>query len=133
MKSKPKGETHDDYLAGLPADQRAALEKLRRTIRAAAPKAEECISYQMPAFRLDGKVLVLYAAMAKHCSFFPGSGTAVEAHSGALERFSTAKGTIRFDTQKPLPAKLVRDIVRYRIVENAARARPAAKGASRRR
>ena len=133
MKSKPKGETHDDYLAGLPADQRAALERLRRTIRAAAPKAEECISYQMPAFRLDGKVLVLYAAMARHCSFFPGSGTAVEAHSAALDGYSTSKGTIRFDVAKPLPAKLVRDIVRYRIVENAARPGPAAKRASRRR
>ncbi|HZN37281.1 MAG TPA: DUF1801 domain-containing protein [Planctomycetota bacterium] len=133
MMSKPKGATHDDYLAGLPAGQRAALEKLRRNIRAAAPKAEECISYRMPAFRLDGKVLVLYAAMAKHCSFFPGSGTAVEAHSAALEGYSTSKGTIRFDTEKPLPAKLVRDIVRYRIVENAARPGPAAKRASRRR
>ena len=133
MKSKPKGETHDDYLAGLPADQRAALEKLRRTIRAAAPKAEECISYQMPAFRLDGKVLVLYAGMAKHCSFFPGSGTAVEAHSASLEGYRTSKGTIRFDADKPLPAKLVRDIVRYRIVENAARPRRAAGATPRRR
>ena len=133
MKSKPKGATHDDYLAALPADQRTALEKLRRTIRAAAPKAEECMSYQMPAFRLDGKVLVLYAAMARHCSFFPGSGTAVEAHQAALEGYSTSKGTIRFDAGKPLPATLVRDIVKYRIVENATRRPRAAAGASRRR
>ena len=132
MKSRPKGATHDDYLAALPAGQRAALEKLRRTIRAAAPKAEECFSYQMPAFRLDGKVLVLYAGMARHCSFFPGSGTAVEAHSASLEGYKTSKGTIRFDAEKPLPAKLVRDIVRYRIVENAARPRRAPRGTSRR-
>jgi len=132
MKSKPKRATHDDYLAALPASQRAALERLRRTIRAAAPTAEECFSYQMPAFRLDGKVLVLYAGMARHCSFFPGSGTAVEAHSASLEGYKTSKGTIRFDAEKPLPAKLVRDIVRYRIVENAARPRRAPVGTSRR-
>jgi uncharacterized protein YdhG (YjbR/CyaY superfamily) len=86
----------------------------------------------MPAFRLDGKVLVLYAGMARHCSFFPGSGTAVEAHSASLEGYKTSKGTIRFDAERPLPAKLVRDIVRYRIVENAARPRRAPGGTSRR-
>jgi uncharacterized protein YdhG (YjbR/CyaY superfamily) len=114
---------HEDYLAGLPDDQRAALEKLRRTIRAAAPRAEECISYQLPAFRLDGKVLVLFGATAKHCSFFPGSGTAVEAHKDALRGYSTSKGTIRFAADKPLPAALVRKIVKYRIAENAAQQR----------
>lgn len=119
MRGKSKAATHDDYLAGLPRDQRAALDKLRRAIRAAAPKAEECISYQLPAFRLDGKVLVLYGATAKHCSFFPGSGTAVEAHKGDLEGYRTSKGTIRFDADKPLPATLVRKIVKYRIAENA--------------
>ena len=133
MKGKRKGATHDDYLAKLPDDKRAALEKLRRTIRAAAPRAEECISYQLPAFRLDGKVLVLFGATAKHCSFFPGSGAAVEAHKGDLEGFSTSKGTIRFDAEKPLPAALVRKIVKYRIAENAARQRHPAAGASRRR
>jgi uncharacterized protein YdhG (YjbR/CyaY superfamily) len=125
MRGKSKGTTHDDYLAGLQDDKRAALEKLRRAIRAAAPKAEECMSYHLPAFRLDGKVLVLYGATAKHCSFFPGSGTAVEAHKGDLEGYSTSKGTIRFDADKPLPVALVRKIVKYRIAENAARQRHA--------
>lgn len=78
------------------------------------------MSYQLPAFRLEGKVLVLYGATAKHCSFFPGSGTAVKAHAGDLAGFSTSKGTIRFDPAKPLPAALVRKIVKYRIAENAA-------------
>lgn len=133
MKDKPKVATHDDYLAGLPDDKRAALEKLRRTIRAAAPKAEECISYQLPAFRLDGKLLVLYGATAKHCSFYPGSGTAVEAHKANLEGYSTSKGTIRFDADKPLPATLVRKIVKYRIAENATQQRHAADVAPRRR
>jgi len=98
-----------------------------------APRAEECISYQLPAFRLDGKVLVLFGAMAKHCSFFPGSGTGVEAHKGDLKGYSTSKGTIRFDADKPLPASLVRKIVKYRIAENAAQQRHAAAGATRRR
>lgn len=123
MRSKPKGPTHEDYLAGLPAEKRAALEKLRRTIRAAAPRADECVSYGLPAFRLDGRVLVLFGATAKHCSFFPGSGTAVEAHKGDLRGYGTSKGTIRFDVEKPLPASLVRKIVKYRIAENAASAR----------
>jgi len=120
MKSGPKGATHDDYLAGLPDDKRAALEKLRRTIKAAAPRAEECVSYQLPAFRLDGKVLVLFGATAKNCSFYPGSGTAVEAHREDLRGYSTTKGTIRFDADKPLSGTLVRKIVKYRIAENAA-------------
>jgi uncharacterized protein YdhG (YjbR/CyaY superfamily) len=133
MKDKPKVRTHDDYLARLPLDKRAVLEKLRRTIRAAAPGVEECISYQLPAFRLDGKVLVLYGATANHCSFYPGSGTAVEAHKGDLEGYRTSKGTIRFGAAKPLPAALVRKIVKYRIAENAAQQQHAADGASRRR
>jgi len=133
MKGTPKGATHDHYLAGLPDDKRVALGRLRRSIRAAAPRAEECISYQLPAFRLDGKVLVLFGATARHCSFFPGSGTAVEAHRDDLRAYSTSKGTIRFDADKPLPASLVRKIVRYRIAENAAQRQHAADGAMRRR
>jgi len=133
MKDKPKVPTHDDYLGRLPPDKRAVLEKLRRTIRAAAPGVEACISYQLPAFRLDGKVLVLYGATANHCSFYPGSGTAVEAHKGDLKGYRTSKGTIRFDAAKPLPAALVRKIVKYRIAENAAQQQHAADGAARRR
>jgi uncharacterized protein YdhG (YjbR/CyaY superfamily) len=133
MKAKPKVATHDEYLAGLPEDQRAALEKLRRTIRSAAPRAEECISYQLPAFRLDGKVLVLLGATAKHCSFFPGSGTAVDAHRDDLQGYSTSKGTIRFDAAKPIPATVVRKIVKYRVAENATQQPHAADRASRRR
>ena len=109
----------DRYLAGLPDDQRAALERLRKTIRAAAPKAEECISYMLPAFRLDGKVLVLFGATARHCAFYPGSGTAVNALGDELKGYSTSKGTIRFDPARPLSAALVRKIVKHRIAENA--------------
>ena len=96
------------------ADKRAALEKLRKDILAAAPGAEECISYQMPAFRLDGKMLVWFGAAAKHCSFFPGS-TAVERHAKDLVRYDTSKGTVRFPADAPLPATLVRKLVKTRI------------------
>ncbi len=121
MKSKPDVATHDEYLARLPDDKRAALQALREAIKAAAPRAEECISYGLPAFHLDGRLLVLYGATARHCSFFPGSGTAVEAHKDELGGYRTSKGTIRFDAARPLPAALVRKIVQYRIAENAAR------------
>jgi uncharacterized protein YdhG (YjbR/CyaY superfamily) len=114
-KSKPK--TIDDYLEGLPADKRAALEKLRKTIRAAAPKAEECISYQIPAFRQNG-VLVGFGATANHCAFFPFNSTTVTAHKEDLKGFDTSKGTIRFTPDKPLPAALVRKLVKARLAEN---------------
>jgi uncharacterized protein YdhG (YjbR/CyaY superfamily) len=133
MRGKTKATTHDEYLAALPHDKRAALKRLRRAIQLAAPGAEECMSYELPAFRLDGKVLVLFGATAKQCSFYPGSGTAVEAHKGVLEGYGTSKGTIRFDAGKPLPSTLVGKIVKYRVAENAAQKQQAAAGAPRRR
>ena len=81
QRSKP--QSIDDYLAPLADDTRAALEKLRRAIRAAAPRAEECISYQIPAFRLDGRMLVWFGAATNHCSFYPGAGP-VAAHRDDL-------------------------------------------------
>lgn len=87
-------KTIDEYLAALSDDKRAALEKLRKDIRAAAPRAEECISYQLPAFRLDGTMLVWFGASANHCAFYPGA--VVEAHKDALKDYDTSKGTIRF-------------------------------------
>jgi uncharacterized protein YdhG (YjbR/CyaY superfamily) len=113
--------TIDEYLAPLPAAKRAALETLRRTIQKAAPKASEAISYGMPAFRLNGRALVYFGAAAKHCSFYPGSATLVESMREALSEYSTSKGTIRFTPEKPLPATLVRRIVKARIAENADR------------
>src|SRR5262245_51478625 len=111
-RKNPKSVDH--YLAGVSPDKRTALEKLRKDILAAAFRAEECISYQMPAFRLDGKMLVWFGAATKHCSFFPGS-TAVERHAKELARYDTSKGTVRFPAEKPLPATLVRKLVRTRI------------------
>jgi uncharacterized protein YdhG (YjbR/CyaY superfamily) len=117
-KPKTKARTIDEYLAVLSDDKRAALEKLRKTIRAAAPNAEECISYQLPAFRLNG-ILVAFGATAKHCAFYPMSSSTVAAHRDELEGYDTSKGTIRFQPDNPLPAALVRKLVKARIAENA--------------
>jgi len=116
-----KAGTIDEYLAALSEDKRAALEKLRKTIKAAAPKAEECISYQLPAFRLEGKMLVAFGATASHCAFYPMSSSTIKAHQDELKGYDTSKGTIRFQPDHPLPAALVRKLVKARIAENANR------------
>jgi uncharacterized protein YdhG (YjbR/CyaY superfamily) len=113
MTTKPR--THDDYLARVSSDKRAALQKLRRAIKAAAPKAEECISYQVPAFRLNGKFLVAYGAAANHCAFYPGS--VLTSLKSELRNYDTSKGTLRFPPEKPLPAALVRKLVKLRMAE----------------
>lgn len=115
MAAKPK--TIDECLAAASDDQRAALEKLRRTIQAAAPQAEECISYGLAAFCLDGKPLAGFAAAANHCAYYPMSGSIVDAYKDELKDYETSKGTIRFQTDKPLPAALVRKLVKARIAE----------------
>jgi len=120
----------EDYLAALPKGSRAALEKLRKTIKAAAPGATETISYQMPAFKEHGRLLVSYAAFKDHCSLFPMSMKVIEAHGEELEPYHTRKGTIRFTADEPLPAALVKKIVRARIAENAARRRHLRRGGS---
>ena len=107
--------TPDEYLAPLSDDKRRALEKLRKDIKAAAPKAEECISYGVPGFRLNGKLLVSYGGAAKHCAFYPGA--IVQAFKGDLKGYDTSKGTIRFAADKPLPSVLVRKIVKARIAQ----------------
>jgi uncharacterized protein YdhG (YjbR/CyaY superfamily) len=115
-----KAESIDDYLADLDSEQKAALEKLRTSIRAAAPLAEECISYGLPAFRQDG-VLVGFGATSRHCAFYLMSGTTVADHREALKGYDLSKGTIRFQPDKPLPATLIRKLVKARLAENAAR------------
>jgi len=118
VKSKSKAKTIDEYLAALSDDPRTALEKLRKTIRAAAPKAEECISYQLAAFRLDGKPLVAFGAADNHCAFYLMNDTTVAAHKDELAGYDTSKGTIRFQADKPLPVALVRKLVKARLAEN---------------
>jgi uncharacterized protein YdhG (YjbR/CyaY superfamily) len=98
----------------LSADKRRALQRLQKEIKAAAPKAEECMSYGIPGFRLNGKLLVSYGAAAKHCAFYPGS--IVQQFKKELKNYDTSgKGTIRFSADKPLPGALVRKIVKARM------------------
>lgn len=119
MATKP--QSIDEYLAAVSDEQRAALEKLRRTIKRAVPQAEECISYGLAAFRLDGKPLVAFGATANHCAFYLMSGSTVDDHRQELQKYDTSKGTIRFPANKPLPATLVRKLVQARIAENRGR------------
>jgi uncharacterized protein YdhG (YjbR/CyaY superfamily) len=94
----------DEYLAKLSADRRATLERVRKAIRAAAPEAEEGMSYGMPAF-IQGKPIAGYAASAKHCAYYPMSGAIVEALAADLEGYETSKGAIRFPIGKPPPRR----------------------------
>ena len=112
----------DEYLASIPKEQRAVLEKLRRTIRSVAPKATEKISYQMPTFTYNGP-LVAFAAFKEHCSFFPMNSSLIQKHKDELKPYSTAAGTIRFTVEKPLPVSLVKKLVKIRVKENEAKAR----------
>ena len=107
----------DDYLAALPEDKRVTLEKLRKTIQAAAPQAEEVISYRMPAFKYNGKPLAGFAAFKDHCSFFPMSSEVMRAHAAELKGRDITKGGIRFPANQPLPVQLVRMLVKTRIAE----------------
>jgi uncharacterized protein YdhG (YjbR/CyaY superfamily) len=112
-----KPQTIDEYLAGQSPENRAALQKVRRAIHAAAPGAEEGISYGMPAFRLKGKLIAGLRAAANHCSFHPMSGETVATLQADLKGYETSRGTIRFSARDGLPATLVRKLVKTRIAE----------------
>ena len=116
MSAKPK--TIDAYLADVSDDKRTALEKLRKTIRSAAPAAEECISYGIPGFRLNG-YLVGFGAGKNHCAFYPGG--IISDFATELKSYETSKGTIRFQPNKPIAAALVRRIVKSRVAQNTER------------
>jgi uncharacterized protein YdhG (YjbR/CyaY superfamily) len=120
MPTKAKPKMIDDYLATLTPGKRSALQKLRKAIHAAAPAAEECISYGLPAFRLNGRPLVAFGAGSNHCAFYPMSASTVPALKNELAGYDTSKGTIRFPPDQPLPAALVRKLVKARIAEIAA-------------
>lgn len=113
-----KPESIDGYLKALGPEQRDALEKLRQDIRAAAPGAEECISYGIPSFRWKGKLLVGFGAARTHCAFYPGS--ILREFTKELSRYHTGKGTIRFQSNKPLPKGLVGKIVKARFAQRSA-------------
>jgi len=122
MSSVPAGDI-DEYLATVPGEARATLEKMRQRVSAAAPRAVESIWYQIPTFKLDGRALVGFAAFKNHCSFFPMSMAVMRKYQDELQSYDTSKGTIRFPIGKPLRAALVKKMVKDRIKENEARAR----------
>jgi len=109
------------YLAAVPEPARSTLEKLRATIRAAAPEAAtEAISYGIPSFQYKGG-LVAYAAFKRHCSFFPMGAKAIEDFADELEGFRVSKGTVHFTPEKPLPAALVKKMVKACVARNEAK------------
>ena len=107
----------DAYLAELGPTNRAVLDKLRQTIRAVVPAVEECISYRLPAFRFQGKIIAGFSGTRKGCSYYPFSGTTLETLAGHLGRYSQTKSALHFGPGRPLPASLVRKLIKARIAE----------------
>jgi uncharacterized protein YdhG (YjbR/CyaY superfamily) len=107
----------DTYLAGLAGSQRAALQQLRRQILEIAPNAEECISYGMPAFRVEGKVIAGFAAFKNHLSYLPHSGSVLPALAADTADYEQTKGSLHFAVDQPLPKDLVTKLVTTRLHE----------------
>jgi uncharacterized protein YdhG (YjbR/CyaY superfamily) len=117
-----KPESIDQYLSSVAPDRRTALEKLRQTIRSLVPNAVECISYSMPAFRLDGHVVAGFLATNKGCSYFPFSGTTLGTLASELTEFSQTKSALHFDPSAPLSKALVKKLLQARIAETRTQA-----------
>ena len=118
--SNTKFETVNEYMSALPESTRVKLEKLRQTIKKAAPQAEEVISYNMPAYKQEG-MLVYYAAYKGHIGFYP-TASPIKAFKEELADYSGSKGTVRFPLDKPIPSGLVSRIVKYKVKENLEKA-----------
>ncbi len=121
MKNQASAKDIDEYISAQPGEIKPILEKLRQTIRKAAPQAEEVISYQMPAFKYYG-MLVYFAAWKNHIGFYPVS-SGIKAFKKELSAFEVSKGTIKFPIDKPLPFGLISKIVKFRVNENLEKAR----------
>jgi uncharacterized protein YdhG (YjbR/CyaY superfamily) len=117
MTAERKPPTIDDYLKSVREDRRRALQDLRAKIRSIVPDAEECISYRIPAFRLDGVVVAGFCATAKGCSYFPFSGSTLKTLARDLSRYDQTKGSLHFSSDEPLPTALVRKLIKVRIAE----------------
>jgi uncharacterized protein YdhG (YjbR/CyaY superfamily) len=117
MAKMKKYGTVEEYLADQPEDVRDTLEHVRRSVLAVVPEATQKIGYGMPGFYVDGRPLVYYSAFKEHCSLFPASAGVIERLAGDLEGYGLAKGTIRFPIGKPLPAPLVKKIVKAKLEE----------------
>jgi len=113
----PKPATIDEFLGAVTGARRAALDALRQTIRKTVPEAEECISYGIAAFRLDGEVIAGFAPTKKGCSYFPFSGSTLGTLAKALREYGQTKSALHFDPEQGLPASLVRKLLRARIAE----------------
>jgi len=105
------------YLASLPPDARRELKKIRDVIRAAAPDATESISYGIPTFKLDGRVLIYCAGWKNHTSVYPLTPAIMRVHGAELEKYETSKGTVRFPLSKPVPIAFVKRLVKTRMAE----------------
>ena len=115
--TKRSPKTIDEYLASVNANHRDALQKIREAIHAVAPNAEECISYGIPAFRLNGRSLVFFGAWANHCALYPGSSATLKKFRNELRDFQTSKGTLRFSPDNPLSVALVKKLVKARVAQ----------------
>jgi uncharacterized protein YdhG (YjbR/CyaY superfamily) len=120
MTAKPA--TVDEYIAAAAVDRRAGLEDLRRTVVRAAPAAEECIAYDMPAYRLGGRFVCSFGAYKRHYSVFPASRVVVDALGDEVAPYVKGRGTLQFPADRPLPLDLIDRIVRIRVDETAAAA-----------
>ncbi len=116
MEPKKSFKTIDEYILSFPKNVQNILQELRQVIRETAPEAEEAISYQMPAFRLNG-ILVYFAAFKNHISFFPTS-SAIEEFKEKLSPYEISKGTVRFPMNEPIPFDLIKEMLRFRVKEN---------------
>ena len=117
MPVQRKPATIDEYLQSVPEDRRRTLEDLRRKIRTIVPGAEECISYRIPAFRLNGGVVAGFCATSKGCSYLPFSGSTLKTLARDLVRYDQTKSSLHFSTDNPLPSALVRKLIKARIKE----------------
>jgi uncharacterized protein YdhG (YjbR/CyaY superfamily) len=111
----PAAKDIDTYLAEVPATHRAALEKIRTTIKAAAPEAAESISYGIPTFKYKGRPLIYIGAAKKHCALYGPLDSVLKAHEAELKPYDMSKGTIRFPPDKPMPASLIRKLVKAQM------------------
>jgi len=115
-KSKPVPATVDEYMADFPADVKKRMQQLRKTIKTAAPKAEEVISYQMPGYKYLG-MLVYFAAYKNHIGFYPGAGGILEFYK-KLSSFKSAKGSVQFPNDRPIPYEVISKVVKFRVKQN---------------
>jgi uncharacterized protein YdhG (YjbR/CyaY superfamily) len=120
MRSKP--QTIDEYLAGVSPDRRAALQRLRKAIRSILPGAEECISYSMPAFRYEKRIVAGFQATSTGCSYYPFSGKTLRTLAAEVAAYDRTKSALHFDPKRPLPTALLRKLLKARIAETKTRA-----------